>query len=427
MKNKILFIFIFVTLFELLSSVSSVQAQGQVGNCQLNYSYPFPTVTQRKTNAECTTIQNNGVCYVYSSEAPPTFTHRTPEQCAAGNNPPVTTTNWEILSTTWSPDFPSTCTPPQVLQNGTCVTPTTLPPGPETEGDYILLEPLPCKEGFTGCPKDGQLTRFDPTTTTGNNKLGIYLNLMINLIIGLCAVAAVVIIVISGIQYSASELISGKEDAIERIKGAILGLLLALCSYLILYTINPDLLNTEVDVAGVTLDVDIKDIIVVQPDGTLTNGEGGPINPASIGTSCDSSVILQAAREAGVALNPREAATFSCIITPESGCKSVRNYAWGRGSSAYGVYQILLQGHSARFEHPACWAAAGVRPISCSRGFRNGNPLNNVYTQQCMRAADNFVCSTAVAVSILRDQGFGAWTADAHSAKQRACIARLRF
>lgn len=119
---------------------------------------------------------------------------------------------------------------------------TTPPADPNT--NYNLLQPLPAVDGGDA------ITKF-PVGTTG--ALGKYLNLMIKLIIGLCAVAAVVMIVVGGIQWSASELISGKEDAKQRIWNAVLGLILALCSWLILYTINPDLLNTEVDIGQATL------------------------------------------------------------------------------------------------------------------------------------------------------------------------------
>lgn len=126
-----------------------------------------------------------------------------------------------------------------------------------SEGSYNLLQPLPCKAGEPSC-EDGELKTFDPE---GTSKLGEYLNLMINLFIGLCAVTAVVMIVIGGIEYSTSELVSNKEAAKERIQGAILGLMLALCSWLILNTINPDLLNTEIDIGGATL---LSDYEVIQ-------------------------------------------------------------------------------------------------------------------------------------------------------------------
>jgi len=62
--------------------------------------------------------------------------------------------------------------------------------------------------------------------------------------IGLAGVLAVLMIVIGGIQYIGSGMSpSGKEDAKDRITSAILGLLLALGAYLILNTINPNLVN----------------------------------------------------------------------------------------------------------------------------------------------------------------------------------------
>jgi len=58
--------------------------------------------------------------------------------------------------------------------------------------------------------------------------------------VGLVAIVAMIMLVIGGVQY----MVAGDKDpgpAKERIRNAIWGLILALCSYLILYTINPDL------------------------------------------------------------------------------------------------------------------------------------------------------------------------------------------
>ena len=123
-------------------------------------------------------------------------------------------------------------------------------PVEDVNNNYVLLQPLTCQEGDSGCV-NGQLTTFDPS---GQGKLGIYLNFAIKLFIALCAVAAVVMIVIGGIEWAGSELISKKEDGKQRIWQAVLGLVLALSSYLILYTINPDLLNTDVDVGGASVE-----------------------------------------------------------------------------------------------------------------------------------------------------------------------------
>lgn len=104
--------------------------------------------------------------------------------------------------------------------------------GPAT---YTFLAPL-SKEFDVG---------FNPTP---ENALGTYLNMMIKIIIGLAAIAAVIMITMGGIQYMTTELISSKEEGKDRIKNALLGLLLLLGSYTILFTINPDLLNTTLKI-----------------------------------------------------------------------------------------------------------------------------------------------------------------------------------
>lgn len=91
---------------------------------------------------------------------------------------------------------------------------------------YEVLQPLP---NLTG----------KETSSVGGYLSNIYL-----IGIGLAGVLAVLMIVIGGIQYVASGISpSAKEDAKGKITSAILGLLLALLSYIILNTINPDLLN----------------------------------------------------------------------------------------------------------------------------------------------------------------------------------------
>ena len=70
---------------------------------------------------------------------------------------------------------------------------------------------------------------------------------MIKIVIGFAAVLAMVMIVMGGIEYMTSELISSKEEGRERIIHAVLGLLIALGAYLILNTINPQLLNACLD------------------------------------------------------------------------------------------------------------------------------------------------------------------------------------
>ncbi len=94
----------------------------------------------------------------------------------------------------------------------------------------------------------------DGTTagTQAANNLPLYLVAMFKFIIGLAAVMAVVQITIGGIQYMSTDAIGGKSDGKERINQAILGLLLAIGAYLILYTVNPKTLEFKFDVAPAT-------------------------------------------------------------------------------------------------------------------------------------------------------------------------------
>jgi hypothetical protein len=82
-------------------------------------------------------------------------------------------------------------------------------------------------------PIDGSID-----TATANN-LPKYLEAIFKLAIGLAALFAVIMITVGGIQYMTSESIGGKEDGKERIENAVIGLLLAISSWLILYTVNP--------------------------------------------------------------------------------------------------------------------------------------------------------------------------------------------
>jgi hypothetical protein len=92
------------------------------------------------------------------------------------------------------------------------------------------------------------LKEFDAAGDPNDNStLANYLNLMIKIFIGLCGVLAVLMIVIGGIEYITSDLITSKETARSRMMHAVQGLLLALAAYAILNTINPHLLDLTFD------------------------------------------------------------------------------------------------------------------------------------------------------------------------------------
>lgn len=103
---------------------------------------------------------------------------------------------------------------------------------------YTLLESLP-GTGATG-PLSSSVT------------LSAYLQWLFAFAISIAGVAAVMVIAISGISYMISYGNPGKmESAKERITQALLGLLLAVSAWLILYTINPDLVKTGLTIPDI--------------------------------------------------------------------------------------------------------------------------------------------------------------------------------
>jgi len=99
---------------------------------------------------------------------------------------------------------------------------------------YVPLEPL-------------------PNLPSGPVEFGTYLDVIFKLGLGVAIVLAVIVLVIAGIEYiggASNE--SARTDAKERIWGAILGLLIALGAWLILYTINPDINSSTLDPLPVT-------------------------------------------------------------------------------------------------------------------------------------------------------------------------------
>lgn len=109
------------------------------------------------------------------------------------------------------------------------------------DGSYELLAPIP---GLV--PNN---------VVTADFKIGDYVNNLIKIVIGIAAVLAVLMIVFGGIQWMMSDSFLAKGAGKEKIKNAILGLLLALSSYLILNTINPDLVNINFGLEGQTIGI----------------------------------------------------------------------------------------------------------------------------------------------------------------------------
>jgi hypothetical protein len=148
------------------------------------------------------------------------------------------------------------------------------------QSSYNLLAPLKCDSSTPGCV-NGELTSFNPAQS---NALSKYINIVIKTLIGIAAVLAVIMIVMGGIEYMTSELISSKEEGRHRITNAVIGLLIALGAYLILYTINPDLLN-KIDIQNEieTAAIGFEEAPPVASDFTTVTAPTGAITGCSQG------------------------------------------------------------------------------------------------------------------------------------------------
>jgi len=93
---------------------------------------------------------------------------------------------------------------------------------------YVALEP-DVFSGFTG--------------SANTNDLGQFLSEAFQFGLAIAAALAVIMIVWGGVEVMLSESVFKKTNGRQRVWDAIWGLLLALVSWLILYTINPTILN----------------------------------------------------------------------------------------------------------------------------------------------------------------------------------------
>lgn len=101
-------------------------------------------------------------------------------------------------------------------------------------GGYNLLAPLPYVGGSNSS---------GPAESTPSPE--VYLKGIIQLLIAVAGVLAVIMITIGGIQYMTTDVVDYKTQAKDKIQSAIYGLILAIVSWLILYTINPELVSIK--------------------------------------------------------------------------------------------------------------------------------------------------------------------------------------
>lgn len=86
-----------------------------------------------------------------------------------------------------------------------------------------------------------------------------YLNALYAISISIAALLAVIKIIIAGVKYMLSDVVTSKSAAIKDIQGALLGIIIIVMAWVILYVINPDILNSELNFD------DIREIDIAAP------------------------------------------------------------------------------------------------------------------------------------------------------------------
>lgn len=166
---------------------------------------------------------------------------------------------------------------------------------------YSVLAPLP---GTTEGTCDPNNPGSGCETTLQKYLPGVF-----NLAIGLSAVFAVIVIVVGGFKYMTTDALQGKEDGKNMVWNAVKGLFLVIGAWLILYTINPDLLNLK-------LTIDRADI--AKPAGA----SGGTLGGATTGGTpmTDAEIIESNAVRLSLENEGIYTYTGPCIYGQTKGC-----------------------------------------------------------------------------------------------------------
>lgn len=273
-----------------------------------------------------------------------------------------------VTASTANPNEPCNYTPPSTTPNN---------PPCQLLNSYQLLAPLPCPEGFDDCilTPDGKavLRDFNPTK---DSSLGSYLNVMIKIIIGLAAVLSVIMIIVGGLEYMTSELISSKEEGRKKITGALLGLLIALGAYALLNTINPDLLSTDINIDQATITVDLEaDVPQTPVNGRYANGAtfGNPWND-TVGALTTLPQFVTISNSQCVTIGQTNCTStrrldISALQAIQYGCKCVLTVTGGTESWLHG-------GKSGSTSHQLGSSTVDLRPSpELNRYLLGGQPL----------------------------------------------------
>jgi len=145
---------------------------------------------------------------------------------------------------------------------------------PAAGGVYTLLAPIP-----TFFP-DGKID------IKGKGLSG-YLEGLYRVGVAIATGLALIMIVVGGLEYVSTDSIQGKSSGRERIKNALIGLLLALTSFIILRQINPNLLRSDLglDTTGSVGGIDAPNVNLTSGNVEYAGTEGYPLTRGLINGS----------------------------------------------------------------------------------------------------------------------------------------------
>lgn len=134
----------------------------------------------------------------------------------------------------------------------------------------ILILPTTLLFAQTTPPQVDYTVLQDLPGISGPTSLQNYLPSAFNLAVGIAVGLAFVMIVYGGVMYATSDALSNKSAGRDAIENAVWGLLLVIGAYTILYTINPQILNFDLNIKRtVAQNTTVQPITVVS--GNCTN------------------------------------------------------------------------------------------------------------------------------------------------------------
>jgi hypothetical protein len=178
-------------------------------------------------------LREHGLAQADFATSSLTLTGTTPTPTT--NPPPTTGSNANPFNTPTSLPLNTGVSPSGTGPISTFTQPVTLTPSTNQTLTYIPLAPINNVTNIVS----GQALGAGSNPSTFIQ----YIQAIYKLGIGLCATLAVVMIIYGGFLYVVSEGFGSKSNAKEIITGAVEGLVLALCIYIIAHAVNQDLLS----------------------------------------------------------------------------------------------------------------------------------------------------------------------------------------